>query len=137
MFEMLGEGAVVVFMAGWVAAVLIHPSPGWLLPAMLAALGVGMGSILLYHVVNRTFTQPVVESAQWEIETPTTVRNLVRQNWVGPLFVWLGFSVFAIAGVRDQLHLSAVIAVPAGLVIGTTLSWVFVFLHARGWVRDE
>ena len=134
--EALARGAVVVFMAGWVAAFLIHPLPRWLLPTMVTAFGVAAGAILLYNVATLSFTEPI-ENTHWELETPTTVRNLVRQNRVGPLFLWIVFSVVAIAVVRDQLRLSTVTAVPLGLLIGAALSWVFVFLYARGWIRDE
>lgn len=135
-FKWLSVGAVVVFTAGWVAAFLIHPSPHWLFPAMVAVSGLGFGSTLLYHVANRSFTEPI-ESTHSAIETPTTVRSLVRQNWIGPAFLWIVFSVVAIAILRDQVHLSTATALPAGLLIGTALSLGFVFLHARGWVGDE
>jgi hypothetical protein len=130
----LSGGGILVFMAGWAAAWFVHPLPDWLVPAMVGAFGLGMASSLLYHVANRSFTEPI-ERIDWEIETPTTVRNLVRQNPTGPALIWIASSVVAIALARE--HLRPLVAIPVGLLIGTVLSCVFVFLHARGWIKDE
>jgi sensor c-di-GMP phosphodiesterase-like protein len=132
--KVLSGAGVLVFMAGWAAAWFVHPPPDWLVPAMVIGIGIGMASSLLYHVANHSFTEPI-ERIDWEIETPTTVRNLVRQNPTGPAFILIALSVVAIALARARLRLST--AIPVGLLIGTVLSWVFVFLHARGWIKDE
>jgi hypothetical protein len=134
--ERLASASAVVFVAGLAAAWVIRPLPSWVMPVMVASFGVCFGAILLYHVASSSFTEPT-KHVHWELETPTSVRNLVRQNWVGPLFVWIVSSVVAIAGVRDSLHLSIAIAVVGGLLIGSTVTWVLVLLHARGWIRDE
>jgi hypothetical protein len=130
----LSVGAFIAFIAGWVVGFLIHPSPHWLFSVMFAVGGVGMASALLYHVANQSFTDPI-EDVHWEIETPTTVGNLLRQNWAGPLFLWIAFSVVSFAILRDHFRTAA--AVPLGLIVGTAVCWAFIFAHARGWVRDE
>jgi len=86
--------------------------------------------------MNQSFSEPI-EDIHWEIETPTTLGNLIRQNWVGPLFIWIVFDVVAIVVLRDQLGLQSFAAVPLGLAIGTAVCWVFMFAHARGWIHDE
>jgi len=56
------------------------------------AVGVGFASVLLYHLVNHVIGDPI-EEEHWELEPPTSVSNLARQNRVGPLFVWIVFVV--------------------------------------------
>lgn len=130
-------GAFVAFMAGWVAAFFVHPWPHRLGPAMSAVAGVAMASALLYHVANRSFAEPIEQPVHREIETPTTVSNLVRWNWIGPLFAWIVFNLGSFAILSDQLHLRTVATVVVSLVVGTGLCWLFVFAHARGWIHDE
>src|SRR5215831_9090138 len=91
-FKWLGTAAFVAFMASWVIGVLVTPSPKWVWGGSTVAVGVGFASVLLYHLVNHVIGDPI-EEEHWELEPPTSVSNLARQNRVGPLFVWIVFVV--------------------------------------------
>ncbi len=125
-------------MACWVTGFVVHPSPRWLVPATIVIFGVGFASALLYHLVNHLFGDPV-EAADWELETPTSASNLLKQNPVGPFFVWIVFVVasFASLHAKNTLHLQSVTALPLGLIIGTAVWWLLMVAYAKGWVRDE
>jgi hypothetical protein len=134
----LGTAAFVAFMASWVIGVLVTPSPKWVNAGSLVAIGVGFASILLYHLVNHLVGDPI-EEEHWELETPTSVSNLVRQNRVGPLFVWIVLVVTSYAALhaKNTLHLRTLAAAPLALLIGTTCCWLLMFAFAKGWVHDE
>jgi len=62
--------------------------------------------------MNQSFSEPI-EDIHWEIETPTTLGNLIRQNWVGPLFIWIVFDGVAIGVLRDQIGSSRLLRCPS------------------------
>jgi len=88
--------------------------------------------------VNHGFGDSI-EAAHWELETPTSVSNLIKQNLVGPFFVWLVLVVVSFESLhaKNTLHLQSVTALPLGLVIGTAVWWLLMSAYAKGWVRDE
>lgn len=74
---------------------------------------------------------------QWQLETPTTVGSLLRQNPVGPA-LWLAFLCgFATVVVASQLRLHAAIEVPLGLAAGAAVWWTVMLGFAKGWIADE
>jgi len=133
----LSFGVLALFMAAWAAGVLLNPAPHWLFIAMFALSPIGMASILLYNVANRSFTDPIERPVHRELETPTTVSNLIRWNWVGPLLAWISINVASFAILHDQLHLPTVATLVLSLIVGTGICWIFVLAHARGWIHDE
>jgi ABC-type nickel/cobalt efflux system permease component RcnA len=69
---------------------------------------------------------------------PVGVGNPIKQNRVGPFFVWIVFVVvaYALLHAKNTLHLRIVTAVPLTLIIGTACWWLVMFAYARGWVSD-
>lgn len=65
--------------------------------------------------------------------------NLLRQNPVGPCFVWIALVVVSYASLhaKNTLHLRILAAVPFALIIGTIVWWLLMFAYAKGWVSDE
>jgi len=104
----------------------------------LVAAGVSFASTLLYHLVNHLVGDPVEEN-HWELKTPTSVSDLLKQNPVGPLFVWIVFVVtsYAVHHAKNTLHFRSVTAALLAVFIGTIVWWVLMFAYAKGWVRDE
>jgi hypothetical protein len=82
---------------------------------------------------------PSWRDEEWQLETPTTVRELLRQNPIGPAFWLVGMCFFTICGFAapNTLHLPIVVAIPLGLVGGTVVWWLFMFAFAKGWIEDE
>jgi hypothetical protein len=136
--KLLSSGAMVAFMACWVTAFVVRPWPNWLIPASVVMFGFGFVSTLLYHVVNHGLGDSV-EAAHRELEAPTSVSNLIKQNPVGPFFVWIVFVVVSFGSLhaKNTLHLQSVTALPLGLIIGTAVWWLLMSAYAKGWVRDE
>ena len=72
----------------------------------------------------------------WQLETPTSVRTLVRQNPVGALFWLLVLCVFGLAFAVGS-HLPNVLAVPLGIVGAAAIWWLLMLGFAKGWIHDE
>jgi hypothetical protein len=135
----LGGAAFVAFMAGWVIGFVVQPLPKWLIPAQIVAFGVGFASAVLYHLVTHLFGEPIEDAPHWELETPTSVSTLLKQNPGGALVVWIVFVVVSYASLHapNTLHLRSITAAVLALIIGTAAWWLLMFLFAKGWVRDE
>jgi hypothetical protein len=125
-------------MACWVIGIVVTPSPKWTWPVGTVMFGVGFASALLYQLVNHLVGDPI-EEPRWELETPTSVGNLLKQNPVGPLFVWIVFVVgtFGYLHAKNTQHLRTITAIPLALIIGTTVWSLLIFAFAKGCVRDE
>jgi len=125
-------------MVCWVMGFVVTPWPKWLMPAGFVIGVVGFASALLYQLVNHLVGDPIDEP-HWELDTPTSVRSLIKQNPVGPLFAWIFFvSVsFGYFHAKNTQHLRSITALPLALIIGTVVWWLLMFAFAKGWVHDE
>jgi hypothetical protein len=75
----------------------------------------------------------------WELETPTTVRELLRQNPIGAVFAFLVVCALAIGlfAAENTFHLRGAVAIPLGLPLGAAAWWLLMYGFAKGWIHDE
>ena len=75
----------------------------------------------------------------WELQTPTTVSDLLHQNPFGARFAFVVISALATVIVGDVLadELGVYLALPLGFLVGVLAWWALMFGFAKGWVVDE
>jgi len=72
-----------------------------------------------------------------ELQTPTSVSNLLRYNPFWTFVYWFAFVVASYAVVHTKMHLGSVPAALLGLIIGTAAWALLMFLAAKRWVGND
>jgi hypothetical protein len=75
----------------------------------------------------------------WRLETPRTVRNMLRQNPLVAAFNYVGICALAygVFAADNALRWPPLFAALVGVPLGTFVWWLLMYGTARGWIENE